>query len=156
MLSKKSKYAINALVYLAKQEDNRMVVIQEIAEEEKIPRKFLEAILLDLKRNGILGSKQGKGGGYYLLQRPNEINLADVMRLFDGPIALLPCATYKFFERCEECVDVETCGIRDAMVELRNQTVNFLKATSLEDILLREGQLTEGSRETRQPHKSQA
>lgn len=154
MLSKKSKYAINALVYLAKQEDNRMVVIQEIAEEEKIPRKFLEAILLDLKRNGILGSKQGKSGGYYLLQRPNEINLADVMRLFDGPIALLPCATYKFHERCEECVDEETCGIRDAMVELRNQTVEFLKATSLQDILSREHQLTEGTRETRQPSKS--
>lgn len=154
MLSKKSKYAINALVYLAKQEDNKMVVISEIAQEEHIPRKFLEAILLDLKRAGILGSKKGKGGGYYLLQRPNEINLADVMRLFDGPIALLPCATYKFFERCEECVDEHTCGIRDAIVELRNQTVNFLKATSLEDIISRELELTEGQRETRQPRRS--
>ncbi len=156
MLSKKSKYAINALVYLAKQEDNRMVVIQEIAEEEHIPRKFLEAILLDLKRNGILGSKKGKGGGYYLLQRPEEINLADVMRLFDGPIALLPCATYKFFEKCEECVDEETCGIRDAIVELRNQTVNFLKATSLEDIIHRENELMVGNRETRQPRRSES
>lgn len=154
MLSKKSKYAINALVYLAKQEDNRMVVIQEIAEEEHIPRKFLEAILLDLKRNGILGSKKGKGGGYYLHQRPNETNLADIMRLFDGPIALLPCATYKFFERCEECTDVDTCGIRDAMVELRNQTVNFLKGLSLEDVLRRESELMEGNRLTRQPQRS--
>ncbi len=154
MLSKKSKYAINALVYLAKQEDNRMVVVQEIAEEEHIPRKFLESILLDLKKNGILGSKKGKGGGYYMLQRPSEINLADVMRLFDGPIAILPCATYKFFEKCEECVDEQTCGIRDAVVELRNLTVNFLKATSLEDILQRENELTHGARETRQPRRS--
>ncbi len=156
MLSKKSKYAINALVYLAKQEDNKMVVIQEIAKEEHIPRKFLEAILLDLKRNGILGSKKGKGGGYYLLQRPEEINLADVMRLFDGPIALLPCATYKFFEKCEECVDEEICGIRDAIVELRNQTVNFLKATSLKDIIGRENDLSKGLRETRQPRRSES
>lgn len=154
MLSKKSKYAINALVYLAKQEDNRMVVVHEIAEQEHIPRKFLEAILLDLKRNGILGSKKGKGGGYYMLQRPDEINLADVMRLFDGPIALLPCATYKFFEKCDECKDEQICGIRDAMVELRNQTVNFLKATSLQDLLNREGELKDGARETRQPKRS--
>ncbi|NVK04381.1 MAG: Rrf2 family transcriptional regulator [Flavobacteriia bacterium] len=156
MLSKKSKYAINALVYLAKQEDNRMVVVQEIAEEEHIPRKFLEAILLDLKRNGILGSKKGKGGGYYMLQRPDEINLADVMRLFDGPIALLPCATYKFFEKCDECKDEQICGIRDAMVELRNQTVNFLKATSLQDLLNRENELIDGARQTRQPKRSQS
>lgn len=156
MLSKKSKYAINALVYLAKQEDNRMVVVQEIAEEEHIPRKFLEAILLDLKRNGILGSKKGKGGGYYMLQRPDEINLADVMRLFDGPIALLPCATYKFFEKCDECKDEQICGIRDAMVELRNQTVNFLKATSLQDLLNRENELVDGARQTRQPKRSQS
>lgn len=156
MLSKKSKYAINALVYLAKQEDNRMVVVQEIAEEEHIPRKFLEAILLDLKRNGILGSKKGKGGGYYMLQRPDEINLADVMRLFDGPIALLPCATYKFFEKCDECKDEQICGIRDAMVELRNQTVNFLKATSLQDLLSRENELKDGARQTRQPKRSES
>lgn len=156
MLSKKSKYAINALVYLAKQEDNRMVVVQEIAEEEHIPRKFLEAILLDLKRNGILGSKKGKGGGYYMLQRPDEINLADVMRLFDGPIALLPCATYKFFEKCDECKDEQICGIRDAMVELRNQTVNFLKATSLQDLLNRENELVDGARQTRQPKRSES
>lgn len=133
-----------------------MVVVQEIAEEEHIPRKFLEAILLDLKRNGILGSKKGKGGGYYMLQRPDEINLADVMRLFDGPIALLPCATYKFFEKCDECKDEQICGIRDAMVELRNQTVNFLKATSLQDLLSRENELKDGARQTRQPKRSES
>ncbi|MFN2261581.1 MAG: Rrf2 family transcriptional regulator, partial [Psychroflexus sp.] len=117
------------------------IVISEIAEAENIPRKFLEAILLNLKKSGILASKKGKGGGYYLLQSPEEINLADVMRLFDGPIAFLPCVTYKYYERCEECKDEETCGIRDVFFEVRNKTVELLKAASLQEIIKRESAL---------------
>lgn len=141
MISKKTKYAINALVHLAKKEDEGPIVISEIAEAENIPQKFLEAILLNLKKAGVLASKKGKGGGYYLLQNPEEINLADVMRLFDGPIAFLPCVTYKYYERCEECKDEETCGIRDVFFEVRNKTVELLKAASLSEIIKRESAL---------------
>jgi len=135
MLSKKAKYAMLALVHLAKHQDEGPVLISKIAEEENIPQKFLEAILLDLKKDGMLASKKGKGGGYYLIKSTDEVNMADVMRLFDGAIALLPCVTFKYYERCEECKDEETCGIRDTFMEVRNQTVDILKASTLSQIL---------------------
>lgn len=138
MLSKKTKYAINALVYLAKCKTDQPTLISEIAQHENIPQKFLEAILLDLKRSGILASKKGKGGGYYLLKSPSEINLATVMRQFDGPIALLPCVSYTYYERCEECKDEQHCGIRDVFLEVRNETVELLKKATLEEIIRRE------------------
>ncbi|MGO1752642.1 MAG: RrF2 family transcriptional regulator [Psychroflexus sp.] len=141
MISKKTKYAINALVYLAKQDNNNPIRISDISESQNIPQKFLEAILLDLKKAGILASKKGKGGGYYMLKAPKEINLAEVMRLFDGAIALLPCVTYNYYERCEECIDEETCGIRDVFYEVRNKTVELLKNADLEQIIKREGNL---------------
>lgn len=141
MISKKTKYAINALVYLAKRKDNGPVLISEIAKAENIPHKFLEAILLTLRKAAILASRKGKGGGYYLLQKPEDVNMADVMRLFDGPIALLPCATYKYYERCEECKDEESCGIRDVFLELRNRTVTQLKKATLKEIIKREQKL---------------
>ena len=141
MISKKTKYAINALVYLTKNAHRAPIVISEIAKEEHIPQKFLEAILLDLKKAAILASKKGKGGGYYLLKEPSEVNLADVMRLFDGPIAFLPCVTYKYYERCEECKDEATCGIRDVFYEVRNKTVEMLKNADLASIVEREDKL---------------
>lgn len=141
MLSKKTKYAINALVHLAKEYNKGPILISTIAEQEKIPQKFLEAILLDLKKAGILNSKKGKGGGYYLMKKPDQVSLAEVMRLFDGPIALLPCASYRYYERCEECKDEETCGIRDLFFEVRNKTVNQLKAGTLSNIMKREEKL---------------
>jgi Rrf2 family protein len=138
MISKKTKYAINALVYLAKQDKGKEPIqISKIAESENIPRKFLEAILLDLKNTGILGSRKGKTGGYYLHKSPDEINVADVMRLFDGPIALLPCVTYMYYERCEECKDEATCGIRSVFADVRNETVNMLKNATLAEIMKR-------------------
>ena len=143
MLSKKSKYAMNALVYLAKHRDEGPVVISHIADSENIPHKFLEAILLDLKKVGILSSKKGKGGGYYLNREPAEVNMAEVVRLFDGAIALLPCVTYKYYERCDECTDEETCGIRDAFLTLRNKTVELLKDATLESMIQREAFLKE-------------
>lgn len=141
MISKKTKYAINALVYLAKKEDKKPIRISDISESQNIPQKFLEAILLDLKKAGILASKKGKGGGYYMLKAPKDVNLAEVMRLFDGAIALLPCVTYNYYERCEECIDEETCGIRDVFYEVRNKTVELLKKADLEQIIKREGNL---------------
>jgi Rrf2 family protein len=143
MISRKTKYALNALVHLTKEKDKGPVLISQIAEREKIPQKFLEAILLDLKRAGILGSKKGKGGGYYLIKSPDQVSVADIMRLFDGPIALLPCVTYRYYEKCEECRDEETCGIRDAFLELRNTSVQLLKGNTLSDLILRETKLKE-------------
>lgn len=141
MISKKTKYAINALVHLARRKDEGPILISEIAAEENIPQKFLEAILLDLKKAAILASKKGKGGGYYLLKEPEEVNLAEVMRLFDGPIALLPCVSYLYYERCEECKDEATCGQRDIFLEVRNSTVEILKKATLTEIIARETNL---------------
>lgn len=138
MLSKKSKYAINALVYLARkhQEDpSHKVQVSEISTNKNIPKKFLESILLNLKNSGILGSKMGRGGGYYLRKDPAEVNLAEIYRIFDGAIGLLPCVTYNYYEKCEECEDEETCGIRRAILEVRNNTVEILKKSTLEEII---------------------
>jgi Rrf2 family protein len=141
MISKKTKYAINALVYLAKNQNQGNIRIGEVAQSENIPQKFLEAILLDLRNAGMLNSKKGKGGGYSLRMDPKEINLAEVMRLFDGPIAPLPCVTYRYYERCEECKDEATCGIREVFLEVRNATVRLLKKASIQSILDKETRL---------------
>ena len=138
MISKKTKYAINALVYLAKKKDEGPVLISEISDSEHIPQKFLEAILLELKKSGILASKKGKGGGYYLHKSPSDINLAEIMRLIEGPIALLPCVTHKFYQRCDECKDEETCGIRSVFLDVRNKTVELLKGATLQSIIDRD------------------
>lgn len=140
MLSKKCKYAVHALVHMAKT-PRQQFLIKEISDACCIPKKFLEAILLDLKHAGVLGSKQGKGGGYFLRKEPYEVNLAEVVRLFDGAIAHVPCATYKFYERCTECVDEETCSVRDAFLQVRNATVEMLKANTLEDLVKKEMKL---------------
>ncbi len=137
MLSKKTKYAINALVYLAKQSNAKPIQISRIAESEHIPRKFLEAILLDMRNAGILSSTKGKMGGYTLHEKPENINIADVMRLFDGPIALLPCVAYKYYKRCDECKDEATCGIRSVFADVRNETVRMLKNATLAEIVIR-------------------
>lgn len=141
MLSKKTKYAINALVFIAKNIDKQPISVSKISEEQNIPLKFLEAILTELKNARILNSKKGKYGGYMLNGTPEEIHMAKVMRLFEGAISLLPCATYRFYERCEECIDEETCGIREIAMEIRNETVKRLKAATLADIIKREKKL---------------
>ncbi|HXL57912.1 MAG TPA: Rrf2 family transcriptional regulator [Chitinophagaceae bacterium] len=147
MISKKTKYAINALVYLARaNKGNEPIQISKIAESEHIPRKFLEAILLDLRNAGILSSRKGKTGGYYLHKTPEEINVADVMRLFDGPIALLPCVTFMYYERCDECKDEATCGIRSVFMDVRNETVNMLKNATLAEIMRRSSGLEKGKK----------
>ena len=140
MLSKKCKYAVHALVHMAKTPAEKYL-IKDISEACGISKKFLEAILLDLKRAGILGSKQGKGGGYFLRRTPDDVNLAEIVRLFDGAIAHVPCATYKFYERCIECVDEDTCSVRDAFLQVRNATVEMLKSNTLEDLVKKETKL---------------
>ncbi|MFN3403079.1 MAG: RrF2 family transcriptional regulator [Cytophagaceae bacterium] len=138
MLSKKTKYAIKALVKLAKEYQKGPILISTISECEKIPKKFLEAILLELRYAGFVNSRKGKGGGYYLIKNPKDVDLANVIRLFDGPLALLPCVSYKYYEKCEECIDETTCGIRSVIAEVREETVKVLKNNSLADIISRE------------------
>ncbi len=141
MITKKSKYAIKALIYLAKQEKMKPVLIEEISTEERIPKKFLEAILLDLRKAGILGSKKGKGGGYFLLKPADEINMAEVMRIFDGAIALVPCVAHRYYEPCEECIDEITCPIREVFRVIREQTVATLKDNTFAVLLEKEKKL---------------
>ncbi len=141
MLSKKSKYAIKALVYLAKKYEQGPVLISQIAEEERIPKKFLEAILLDLRKQSILASKKGAGGGYYLIKPPSDVSLSSVLRLTDGPIAITSCVSLNFYERCAECLDEVTCSMRDVAKDVRDASLRILSKTTVEDLLEREKRL---------------
>ncbi len=140
MLSKKAKYAINALVFIAKHIEEQPISVSRISSEQNIPLKFLESILTELKNARIVNSTKGKYGGYSLNGTPEEIHMAKIMRLFDGAIAILPCVTYDFYQRCEECTDEATCGIRQVAMEIRNVTVSKLKKATLANIINRENQ----------------
>ena len=135
MLSKKTKYAIHALTYLAKKDPSNPTLIVEVSQEANVPRKFLETILLELKKNGVLGSKMGKGGGYFIRKKPSEIQLSTIIRLFNGPIALLPCASKNYYEVCDECPDENACGLRFVMEEVRDETLNILENKTIQDII---------------------
>jgi Rrf2 family protein len=142
MLSKKSKYAIKALVSLAKHYGEGVPLkISLIAEEENIPRKFLEAILVELRNNGLVHSKMGASGGYTLAKHPEEIVLSNIIRISGGPISMLPCVSLNFYESCEECVDEQICGLREVVLEVREATIKILSKTSLSDVLRREQRL---------------
>ena len=114
MLSKKTKYGIKALTYLARQHDKSPVQIATISKSENISLKFLESILLTLRKTGFLGSKKGKGGGYYLLKHPSEIQMTAVMRVLEGPIAMVPCVSLNFYEKCDDCPDENACTVHMA------------------------------------------
>lgn len=135
MLSQKTKYALKALLYLAQQEPNTISKTTDIAEESNIPKKFLEQILLDLKRGHLVGSKQGKYGGYYLLKAVNEITLADIHRLFDGAIALLPCASLNFYERCSDCKDESECLLRHGLMTIRDETLKAMQGITIASLV---------------------
>jgi len=144
MLSKKTQYAIKALVILGKNYGKEPMQILRIAQEDKIPKKFLEQILLELRNAGLLVSKKGAGGGYSLNKDPNEIFLVQVLRITGGPIALLPCVSLNFYQRCEECIDEKTCGIRDVFTDVRNASLKILSETSIADVIARENTLLQG------------
>ena len=135
MLSMKAKYGLRALLYLAKQPDQVPVLISELAEKEGIPKKFLELILLELKNHGVLQSKKGKGGGYFLRRKPEAIKLGRVIRVLDGPLAPVPCVSQTAYISCDECEDEKTCGIRLVMKEVRDAIANILDNTSLADVV---------------------
>lgn len=136
MLTKRTKYGLKAMTFLAAQEVNKPILIAEIAANDRISIKFLESILLDLKKAGFLDSKKGKGGGYFLNQSPDSINIASIIRVLEGPIALLPCVSLNYYKKCDDCEDEFRCSLNRVMVEVRNETLKVLENQSLKDLIL--------------------
>ena len=134
MLSKKTKYGIKALTFLGKQKDNTPVAIASISKSENISLKFLESILLTLRKNGILASKKGKGGGYYLLKSPSDIPMTAIMRILEGPISMVPCVSLNFYEKCADCPDENACAVHNLMMQVRDNTLDVFRNTSLADL----------------------
>ena len=134
MLSKRSQYALKALSYLTEKRRQGPVLISEIAKKKKIPLKFLENILLELKSIGVLESKKGKGGGYFLKKDPARVRVADIISKVNGPIAMLPCVSLYFYQRCKNC-DEKNCALHDMMIEVRDATLDILEKRTLVDLL---------------------
>jgi Rrf2 family protein len=134
MLSKKSQYAFKALGYLSEKFNEGPVLISEISRKKKIPLKFLENILLELKKADVLDSKKGKGGGYFLKKSPEKIKVASIIRLVNGPIAMLPCVSLYFYERCKNCNE-KRCALHDMMIEVRDATLNVVENRTLKDLM---------------------
>jgi Rrf2 family protein len=134
LLSRRSKYGLRALLALAEETGRGPVLVSDLSEREAIPKKFLEAILLDLNRHGLVQSKKGKGGGYFLRRPPSEITFGDAVRALEGPLALVPCVSQTAYERCVDCLDEVTCGVRLAMREVRDATAQILDSTTLADV----------------------
>lgn len=138
-LSKRGEYGLRAMIILAHAYDespDAMVQIKEISERDQIPAKYLEQILLALKNAGLLQSRMGIGGGYYLARQPKDINLGQIIRILDGPLAPLRCVSQMAYEPCG-CPDERTCGLRMVMGDVRNAITNILENTSLADVIKR-------------------
>ncbi|MHC1704711.1 MAG: Rrf2 family transcriptional regulator [Tenuifilaceae bacterium] len=135
MLSKKTRYALLALTRLAKEYGKGPILISEISSSEKIPQRFLENILLELKKMGVLGSRLGKTGGYYLIKKPEEVSLDDIIRHFEGSLAMLYCISEKSYQPCEFCKKEENCKIRNVFKEIRDNTLTVLKKTTLDQLI---------------------
>ena len=135
MLTKKAKYGISAVLALAREYEHGPMLIADLAEQEKIPKKFLELILLELKNVGLLQSKKGKGGGYALGRPPSEVTMGQIIRILDGPLAPIPCVSKTAYRKCDECSDERTCGIRLVMKDVRDAIAEVLDHASLTDVL---------------------
>jgi len=133
MLSQKARYALRALLHLVEHGGSRTIQVGEMAEMQMIPRKYLEFIMVDLKKAGLVTSRRGPGGGYVLARPANEISFVEVIRAIDGPIALVPCASENFYQRCGDCHDEATCAIRRVLLQVRAGAVAILENTSLAD-----------------------
>ncbi len=134
MLSKKTKYGIKALAFIAKKGDRKPVQASEISKSENISQKFLESILLELRKSGFLGSKKGKGGGYYLIKEPEDIRMTSVIRVLEGPIAMVPCVSLNYYEKCDDCPSEEACSVHSLMIQVRDSTLKVLGDNTLADI----------------------
>jgi Rrf2 family protein len=140
-LSRRGKYALRALLYLARHREQGPILIHQIAQEERIPKKFLEAILLELKNNGILASRKGKGGGYYFERDPSSVFVGQVIRMLDGPLAPVRCLSQTALARCEDCPEEASCVLRSVMAEVHEAVTRILDHLSLQDLLEREENL---------------
>ena len=138
MISQKAKYALRALVALGRARNGEPVMIAEISRSQAIPKKFLEQILLELKRAGIVVSRRGRAGGYVLLREPGEITFGEVLRLIDGPIAPLPCLSRIAYRRCADCGDEGACEVRHVFARVAEATRGVLDTTSLADAMARD------------------
>jgi len=137
MLTKKAYYAFQALTHLVERYKQGPVLISEISMERKIPLKFLENILLELKNAGILDSKKGKGGGYYLRNDPAETRMATVFRIIDGPISMLPCVSLYFYRKCDNCNE-RFCGLNHTLEKVRDATLAILENSTLADLIIKD------------------
>jgi Rrf2 family protein len=135
MLSFKTRYAMLALIRLAKEYGNGPILISEIAHSEKIPQRYLENILLDIKKMGILGSRLGKEGGYFLKKPPEKIDLAMIIRHFEGSLAMIYCVSEKSYQPCEFCKNEKKCKLRNVFKDIRDYTFKKLQKTKLSDLL---------------------
>ncbi len=133
MISQRARYAFKAFIALSRVPVGESLQIRDIAEREGIPRSFLEHIMLELKRDQLVGSRRGKAGGYFLLRPPTEIKLGDVLRLIDGPLAPLPCLSRHAYKRCDDCTDEASCALRAAFAEVFQATRSVLERISLAD-----------------------
>ncbi|HEY5047631.1 MAG TPA: Rrf2 family transcriptional regulator [Rhizomicrobium sp.] len=131
MLSQKARYALHALIVLAQHESDEPMMIADIAEEAGVPRKFLEQILLALKKRGIVRSQRGRLGGYLLGRSPQDISFADIIRETDGPLALSPCVSTTAYHKCGDCEDEATCAIRKVLLAARDATAAILESRTL-------------------------
>jgi Rrf2 family protein len=131
MLSQKARYALHALIVLAEHGCGEPLQIADIAKDARVPRKFLEQILLDLKKRGLVRSQRGRSGGYLIGKSARDISFADVIRVIDGPLALAPCVSVTAYRKCDECLDENTCAVRLAMKEVRDATSDILDNTTL-------------------------
>lgn len=135
MISKKTKYGLKAMSYLARKGKGTPVLISEISEAENISKKFLEAILLQLKNSGFLGSKMGKGGGYYLLKEPSDVKLVSLYRILEGPVAPLHCVSLNYYEKCDDCNSEEDCKLNAVMLSFETICWPFLTNKCLKDLM---------------------
>ncbi|MGL4543428.1 MAG: RrF2 family transcriptional regulator [Polymorphobacter sp.] len=135
MLTQRSRYALRALIFLARTGSVAPIPISTIAGDQKLPRKFLESILLELKNGGLVESYRGKMGGYRLARAPQKISFGEIIRLIEGPLALVPCVSVSAYQRCADCFDEETCAIRKVMLTVRESTAAILDSTTLADIV---------------------
>jgi len=134
MLSMKAKYAIKALIVMGRNE-GKMLQIKTIAKEAEAPQKFLEAILVDLKNHDIVSSKRGIFGGYYLAKPAKKIIMGDIVRIMDGPLAPIRCASLTAYQKCDDCVSEKNCAIRKTMFEVRNAISGVLDNKTLADMI---------------------
>ena len=133
MLSKKTQYGFKALSFIGRQQDAKPILISNISKEQNIPIKFLEFILLELKKAHILDSKKGRGGGYFFKVAPNTIPLSKIIRLLDGPIALIPCVSLNFFKKCDDCLEKD-CKLKQVFSLVRDATLKELESKTVQDL----------------------